>query len=116
MDDRLHQQALGIDKDMALLALDLRPGVAAHREAWSAPCSNTIRTAGEPISAEYRFDVFDFSIARTSQGLEPPASPARFNHAPDHRLLLAIESFLFAGAPAASAAGPTIMADAQAAQ
>ncbi len=30
----------------------------------SAPCSNTIRTARKRTSAEYRFDVFDFSIAQ----------------------------------------------------
>jgi hypothetical protein len=52
--------------------------IAAHCEAWSAPCSNIIRTARKRTSAEYRFDVFDFSIAPTSQGSEPPANPARF--------------------------------------
>jgi hypothetical protein len=39
VDDRLHQQALGIDKDMALLALDLLPGVV------------TTRIVGPPFSA-----------------------------------------------------------------
>ena len=41
----------------------------------SAPCSDTVRTARKRTSAEYRFADFDFSMAPTSQGSEPPAKP-----------------------------------------
>jgi hypothetical protein len=51
--------------------------IAAHCEAWSPPCSRTMRTARCRTSGEYRFEVF-FVMAPSSQGLEPPPNPARF--------------------------------------
>ena len=39
VDDRLHQQALGVDKDMTLLALDLLAGVVARRVDAAPPFS-----------------------------------------------------------------------------
>src|SRR5215207_8075821 len=55
--------------------------MADHCEAWSPPCSNTIRTARCRTSGENRFEVF-FVMAPPSQGLEPPANPARFSCRP----------------------------------
>ena len=54
-----------------------RQRLAAHCEAWSPPCSSTIRTARCRISGEYLFDVF-FVMAPSSQELEPPENPGRF--------------------------------------
>ena len=51
--------------------------IAAHCDAWPPPWSSTIRTARCRTSGENRFDVF-FVIAPPSQGVEPPANPARF--------------------------------------
>ena len=39
VDDRLHQQALGVDQDVALLALDLLAGVVARRVDAAPPFS-----------------------------------------------------------------------------
>ena len=49
--------------------------IAAHSEACSPRCSKTIRTARDRTSGEY---LVCLVIAPSSQGLEPPANPARF--------------------------------------
>jgi hypothetical protein len=49
--------------------------IAAHSETCSPRCSNTIRTARARNSSEYLVSLL---IAPSSQGLEPPANPARF--------------------------------------
>jgi hypothetical protein len=50
--------------------------IAAHSEACSPRCSNTIRTARDRTSGEY---LVCLVIAPSSQGLEPPANPPRFS-------------------------------------
>src|SRR6185437_1173909 len=53
--------------------------IAAHCEACSPRCSNTIRTARSRTSGEYVGDFFfGVSIAPSSQELEPPRIPERF--------------------------------------
>ncbi len=52
--------------------------IASHSEACSFACSRTMRTARSRTSGKYRTDIFCFSIAPSSQGLEPLANPARF--------------------------------------
>src|SRR5512143_1530456 len=49
---------------------------AAHCDSYSAWCSNTSRTARSRTSGEYLVDVF---ITPSSQGLESPGIPGRFN-------------------------------------
>src|SRR5690606_20843671 len=51
--------------------------MAAHCDAYSASCSNTIRTARSRTSGEYFFACFMTPI---SLRLESPANPGRFNH------------------------------------
>src|SRR5580658_10548901 len=53
---------------------------AAQREACSASCSSTIRTARSRTSGENLFVVL-LVMAPSSQELEPPANPGRFNPA-----------------------------------
>ncbi len=51
--------------------------IAAHSEAYSPRCSNTIRTARDRTSGENLLLVC-FIMAPSSQELEPPANPERF--------------------------------------
>lgn len=51
--------------------------IAAHCDAYSGWCSNTIRTGRSRTSGEYRFDVSD--MTPSSQGLESATLPERFN-------------------------------------
>ena len=62
---------------VALIRAGVAP-IASHSEACSFACSRTMRTARSRTSGKYRTDVFCFSIALSSQGLEPLANPARF--------------------------------------
>src|SRR5207302_4203176 len=58
--------------------------MAAHSEGYSWACSWTIRTARSRSSAGY---LGDRAIAPSSQGLEPPGNPGRFNQLGSTRLL-----------------------------
>ena len=49
--------------------------IAAHCDAWSWACSNTIRTARSRTSGENRLDL---AMTPSSQGMEPPRNPGRF--------------------------------------
>jgi CheY-like chemotaxis protein len=51
--------------------------IAAHRDACSAPCSITIRTARARTSGEY-FAVCFLLLDPVSQGVGPPTNPGRF--------------------------------------
>jgi hypothetical protein len=53
--------------------------IAAHSEACSPRCPNTIRTARARTSGEYLVCLL---IAPSSQELEPPANPRRFSSLP----------------------------------
>jgi hypothetical protein len=50
--------------------------IVAHCEPYSRSCSKTMRTARSRTSGEYLVDLF---IAPSSQRLEPPENPGRFN-------------------------------------
>ena len=50
--------------------------MAAHSDSYSVWCSNTMRTARSRISGEYLLDLF---ITPSSQEMEPPTNPGRFN-------------------------------------
>src|SRR5262249_31392473 len=52
--------------------------IAAHCDACSVRCSNTIRTARSRTSAENFGDFDSFVMAPVSQEVEPPANPERF--------------------------------------
>ena len=52
--------------------------IVAHCEGWSCSCSNTMRTARSRTSGEYFFVLF---MTPSSQRLESPANPGRFNFA-----------------------------------
>ena len=73
------------DSDRHLDAKQVQPilaafdTIAAHSEACSLRCSNTIRTARSRSSGEYLGDVDSFVMAPVSQELEPPANPERFS-------------------------------------
>jgi len=54
--------------------------IAAHSEACSPRCSNTIRTARARTSGEYFVDLV--AIAPSPRELEPPANPGRFTLLP----------------------------------
>src|SRR5690348_6327733 len=53
--------------------------IAAHCDACSVRCSNTIRTARSRTSLENFGDFDSVVMAPVSQELEPPANPGRFN-------------------------------------
>src|SRR5215212_7432929 len=56
--------------------------IASPCEARSPACSSIIRTARSRTSGAYRTDDFRFSIAPSSQELEPPGNPAQFRARP----------------------------------
>src|SRR5690606_7850443 len=53
--------------------------IAAHSDSYSCACSPPSRAGRSRTSAEY---CFALAMAPISQGLEPPANPGRFSHAP----------------------------------
>jgi len=61
--------------------------IAAHCEEYSRSCSKTMRTARSHTSGEY---LFDFFITPSSQVMESPVNPGRFNalHCRDYQRIM----------------------------